>query len=143
MDETAHEIEVHIDRTRERLGSHLRELEERVDAATDWREHFRQRPHLFLGAAVVGGALLATVLRPRSERDSAGSRQLAHGPTAARAQALDFWNNLKGALVGVVGARITDYIGALVPDFDEHYRRTEQRVAASDPATVSRGRTIA
>ena len=51
MDETANEIEAHIDRTRERLGSNLRELEDKVDAATDWREHFRERPHLFLGAA--------------------------------------------------------------------------------------------
>ena len=38
MDETANQIEAHIDRTRERLGSNLRELESRVDAATDWRE---------------------------------------------------------------------------------------------------------
>ena len=28
MDETANEIEAHIDRTRDRLGSNLRELEE-------------------------------------------------------------------------------------------------------------------
>ena len=63
MDETAYEIEEHIDRTRERLGSNLRELEDKVEAATDWREHFRERPHLFLGAAFVGGALVAATLR--------------------------------------------------------------------------------
>ena len=57
MDETANEIETHIDRTRERLGSNLRELEERVDEATDWQEHFRARPQLFLGAAFVGGVI--------------------------------------------------------------------------------------
>ena len=51
MDETAHEIEAHIDRQRERLGSNLKELEDKIDAATDWREHFRERPHLFLGGA--------------------------------------------------------------------------------------------
>ena len=62
MDETANEIEAHIDRTRERLGSNLRELEDKVDAATDWREHFRERPHLFLGAAFVGGVMVATAL---------------------------------------------------------------------------------
>ena len=55
MDETANQIEAQIDRTRERLGSNLRELEDKVDAATDWREHFRERPHLFLGAAFIGG----------------------------------------------------------------------------------------
>ena len=58
MDETLNEIEAHIDRTRERLGSNLRELEHKVDAATDWREYFQERPRLFLGAAVVGGAIL-------------------------------------------------------------------------------------
>jgi hypothetical protein len=63
MDETANEIEAHIDQTRERLGSNLRELEDRVDAVIDWREHFRERPHVFLGAAFVGGAMLARVLR--------------------------------------------------------------------------------
>jgi hypothetical protein len=55
MDETANQIEAHIDQTRERLGSNLRELEDRVEAATDWREHFRERPHVFLGAAFIGG----------------------------------------------------------------------------------------
>jgi hypothetical protein len=63
MDETANEIEAHIDRTRKRLGSNLRELEDKVDAATDWREQFRGRPHVFLGAAFFGGAMLARVLR--------------------------------------------------------------------------------
>ena len=64
MDETANEIEAQIDRTRERLGSNLRELEDKVDAATDWREHFRERPHLFLGAAFIGGVVLASALSP-------------------------------------------------------------------------------
>lgn len=86
MDETGHETEAHIDRTRERLGSHLRELEERVEAATDWREQFRQRPGLFLGAAVAGGAILASVLRARPERDG-GSRRRAFDGTSAQAQA--------------------------------------------------------
>ena len=63
MDEAADKIEAQIDRTRERLGSNLRELEDRIDAATDWREQFRARPHLFLGGAIASGALLAAALR--------------------------------------------------------------------------------
>ena len=66
MDETANEIEAQIDQTRERLGSNLRELEDKVDAATDWREHFRERPQLFLGAAFIGGVVLASALKPKS-----------------------------------------------------------------------------
>ena len=66
MDQTASQIEAHIDRTRDRLGSNLRELEGRIEAATDWREHFRERPYVFLGAALVGGVVLAGLLRSRS-----------------------------------------------------------------------------
>ena len=66
MDETTDQIEAHIDRTRERLGSNLRELEDKVEAATDWREHFRERPHVFLGAAFIGGLVLASALKSKS-----------------------------------------------------------------------------
>jgi hypothetical protein len=146
MDETAHEIEAHIDHTRQRLGSSLKELEDKVDAATDWRAHFRDRPHLFLGAAFVGGAILATALRAKSSQrtvDRAGIRSVADGGTSTHAQALELWNTVKVALVGVASARIKEYIGELVPGFDEHYRRAEQRATASDPATVELGRTTA
>ena len=78
MDEAADKIEAHIDRTRERLGSNLRELEDKVDAATDWREQFRARPHLFLGGAIIGGALLAAALRPKSPRQAFDSSTEAH-----------------------------------------------------------------
>ena len=77
MDETPREIEADIDRTRERLGSHLKELGDKVDAATDWREHFRARPHVFLGAAFVGGATLAIALHARSPRPT---RMMARSP---------------------------------------------------------------
>ena len=139
MDETAHEIEAHINRTRERLGSNLRELENKVDAAIDWREHFREKPHLFLGAAVIGGAILATALRatsPRRGRADPGIRRFTGGGSSAQAQALELWNNVKGGLIGVATARIRGYISELVPDFDEHYRRAEQRAAA--PAALDR-----
>ncbi len=141
MDETAREIETHIDRTRERLGSNLRELEDKVDAATDWREHFRERPQLFLGAAFVGGAILATAIGAKSAGQRAEPseiRKFTEGGSSAQAQAqaLELWNNAKAALIGVATARIRGYIGQWVPDFDEHYRRAEQRAAASDPARV-------
>ena len=58
-----------------------------------------------------------------------------------QAQARELWNNIQAALVGVASARIKEYIGELVPGFDEHYRRAEQRAAAVDPTTTSIGRT--
>ena len=143
MDETLNEIEAHIDRTRERLGSNLRELEHKVDAATDWREYFQERPQLFLGAAFVGGVILAAVLRSRSPRrqlkaDDVGRRRLTHRGGGTQEQVLELWNNVQGALMGVASARIKEYIGELVPGFDEQYRRVAQRATASDPTTVER-----
>jgi hypothetical protein len=137
MDETSREIEEHIDRTRERLGSQLMELEHRVEAATDWREHFRARAGFFLGAAFVGGATLAIALHGRAPRtdDVEGKRFGDDDPSSAQAQVLELWNNLKDAFIGVVGTRVKDYIGELVPGFDEHYRRAEQRTTPPDPAT--------
>ena len=138
MDETPREIEKHIDRTRERLGSHLVELEQKVEAATDWREHFRARPRFFLGAAFVGGVTLAVALRARSHRlvsDDVEIERFVDDPGSARAQVLELWSNLKAALIGVASTRVLDYLDKLVPDFDEHYRRAEQRRTALDPAT--------
>jgi hypothetical protein len=135
MDETANQIEAHIDRTRERLGSNLRELENKVEAATDWREHFRERPHVFLGAAFIGGIVLGSALKSKSARRplagvSVNRAVAGHG--SAEAQARELWHNVQGALIGVATARITDYIGDLVPGFSDHYRRAEQRTAGVD-----------
>jgi hypothetical protein len=128
MDEAAHKIEAHIDRTRERLGSNLRELEDKVDAAIDWREQYRARPHLFLGGAIAGGALLAAVLRPKvfdsSNESPLGS--ISRNGVNTQGQALELWNNIKGALMGVAAMRVTEYISELIPGFDEHYRRVAQ-----------------
>ena len=55
------------------------------------------------------------------------------GHGSVQAQARELWNNIQGALVGVATAQIKNYISELVPDFDDHYRRAEQR-AAVDPS---------
>src|SRR4029450_11917601 len=123
MDETANEIEAHIDRTRERLGSNLRELEDKVDAATDWREHFRERPHLFLGTAFIGGVVLASALKRKSDGrppSAVAVKPAVGGHGSVQAQARELWNNIQAALVGMAGARIKQYIGEVVPGFDEH-----------------------
>jgi len=133
MDEAAYKIEAQIDRTRERLGSNLRELEHRIDAATDWREQFRARPHLFLGGALAGGALLAVALRPTAARHAVDSpredhlRAFSRNGVDGREQALELWNSIKGALIGVAATRITAYISDLVPGFEEHFQRAAQR----------------
>jgi hypothetical protein len=136
MDEAADKIEAQIDRTRERLGSNLRELEHKIDAATDWRDQFQARPHLFLGGAIASGALLTAALRPKSSRqvfDSSNEAPLASVPrngVDGREQALALWNNIKVALLGVAATRITAYISELVPGFDEHFQHAAQKHAA-------------
>ncbi len=47
-------------------------------------------------------------------------------------------NNLKGALIGVAAARLRDYIGELLPDFVEHYRRVEQDTSGPDSLRSAR-----
>lgn len=140
MDETANQIEAQIDRTRVRLGSNLRALEHKVDVATDWRQHFRERPHLFLSAALMGGVVLASALKPKAtvrtlSATAFNPRANRHG--SVQAQALELWHNVQAALVGLAGARIKEYIGELVPGFDEHYRRAEQRSATIGPTKES------
>ena len=133
MDETANQIEAHIDRTRERLGSNLKELEDRVEAATDWREHFRERPHVFIGAAFIGGMALASALRAKSAGRTP-AMALNSGTVRAgsvHAQARELWNNVQMALVGVASEQIKGYISEMVPGFDDHYRRAEERAPAA------------
>lgn len=135
MDEAARKIEAHIDLTRDRLDSNLRELEHKIDAATDWREQFRARPHVFLGGAIAGGALLAAVLRPTARQAYDFStedhpRSVARNGVDGREQALELWNNIKGALIGVAAMRITAYIAELVPGFDEQFQHAAQRYDA-------------
>ncbi|NOT25659.1 MAG: hypothetical protein HOP16_06100 [Acidobacteria bacterium] len=129
MDHTADEMEALVDRTRDHLNTNMRELEHRVEAATDWREHFQERPYLFLGAAFIGGVVLGGALRRQpsvSGIGHLGPRHVLGSNSSVQAQAWDLWNNVQGALVGVASAGIQKYIGELLPGFEEHYRRAQQ-----------------
>jgi len=68
MGQTASQIEAHIEKTRENLGSNLEELEHKVKLVTDWKEMFRANPSVMLGMAFGGGLLLATMLGGRKTR---------------------------------------------------------------------------
>ena len=104
---------------------------------------FEERPHLFLGAAFIGGVVLASALRSKSAGralSAAALNQRVNGNGSVQAQALELWDNVQAALVGLASTKIKEYIGELVPGFDEQYRRAEQRSAAIDPTTTSIGR---
>lgn len=132
MDQTVEQIEARIDRTREQLGSTLSAIEGKVEAATDWREHMRARPWLMVGAACVGGALVAATLRPRPTAaagfQAVSADRRSRGRDAA-AEVVGLWDNLTAALIGVASVRVKDYIAERIPGFDEQFARVEQRRA--------------
>jgi len=126
MGDTTHQIESHIERTRDALGANLHELERKVGEITDWRHHFRNRPLPLLGLAFGGGALLATMLsQPRSASPSRVASLPADpykqaGPYKHRAA--ETWDHIRDALLGVAAARVTNFVGDLVPGFTEEFR---------------------
>jgi len=133
MGKRANQIESHIERTREDLGSNIQELEQKVKSATDWKQYFQKSPMTMLGAAFGGGVLLAAMLgngkrrRPFSPYpESAGGTPHA-GTERQKHRALETWDNIKGALIGVAATRFKDFIGDVVPGFKEQFEDTQRR----------------
>jgi ElaB/YqjD/DUF883 family membrane-anchored ribosome-binding protein len=62
MGEESDQIKKHIEEKRHELGTHLNELEYRVQSVTDWRMQVRHHPGTALGIAFGGGLLLALLL---------------------------------------------------------------------------------
>ena len=141
MGQTTHQIEGHIEDTRQDLGSNLHELEQKVKSVTDWKQHFQTSPMTMLGVAFGGGILLATMLGGRKHRHGErGSSSHATGPEPhagtdhQKHKALETWDNIKGALIGVAASRFKDFVGEVVPGFHEHFQRTEEKAKALQPS---------
>lgn len=138
MGQTTHQIEAHIEDTRQDLGSNLNELERKVKSVTDWKEHFKTNPMTLLGVAFGGGVLLATMLGGRNHRSGengfsrrAGSMEPHAGAGHQKSRALETWDNIKGALIGVAATRFKDFVGEVVPGFHEQFQKTEDKVKNS------------
>jgi hypothetical protein len=129
MDQTIDQIEADIDRTRASLSSNLRELEHKVEAATDWREHFRARPWVIMGAAGVCGFVLGALLSPgeheESEEDGMVRRRMSHTPAVRQLSPL--LDDIAEALVGVATSSVKRAINDIVPGFGDHLARIEER----------------
>ena len=74
------------------------------------------------------------ILRKNSRQVFDSSHEAHLGSVArngvdAQEQALELWNNIKSALMGVAAMRITEYVSELIPGFDEHYRRAQSHDA--------------
>ncbi len=66
MDQTASQIERHIEEQRQELRYHVSELQNRVRNVLDWRVQFQERPAVMLTLAFAGGLLLSRLLPGRS-----------------------------------------------------------------------------
>ena len=117
MNQTKEQIEAHIDHARMELNANLHELEERAVSAMNWKQHFDAKPGTLLAVAFVGGVALSLLLgggggarrRPRYS----GMPPLPQ-PRAPHAES-EMWSRVKGALIGLAAARITDYVGHILP----------------------------
>jgi hypothetical protein len=134
MGQTTHQIEAHIEGTRKDLGSNLHELERKVKSVTDWKQHFQSNPMTMLGVAFGGGILLATMLGGRKNRrgePSFSSHAEPHAETEQQKhKALETWDNIKGALIGVAATRFKDFVGEIVPGFQEQFHGVEEKAKA-------------
>jgi hypothetical protein len=136
MGQTTHQIEAHIEDTRDDLSSNLHELERKVKSVTDWKQHFQSNPMTMLGVAFGGGILLATMLGGRKNRR--GDRFSSHatgseshaGTDHQKHKALETWDNIKGALIGVAATRFKDFVGEIVPGFQEQFQGAEEKAKA-------------
>jgi hypothetical protein len=140
MGETTNQIASYIETKREDLGSNLAELESKVKSITDWREQFRSNPMAMVGVAFGGGVLLASMLGGKSRRSNArhvNDSAVPHAGTDRQTnKALETWDSIKGALIGVAATRFKDFVGELVPGFQEQFRKTEE---VKSPAQRSTG----
>ena len=133
MAETVDQIEAHIDRTRQRLGSNLKELGRRVETATDWRTQVRARPWAAIAAVGVTGLVVgAATGRRRPSRSlglNAGGPALNRRPSRFRGQEqfMNWWEDVATALIGVAAASAKDYIAAQLPGFADEFNRAAQR----------------
>jgi len=148
MDETTDKIESQIESTRQDLGSNLNELENRFKSATDWKQHFRQRPMTMIGLAFGGGVLLAAMTggggnggRRRGGTNAGYSGYSGYGNARTPNKVLETWDNIKGALMGVAASRVKDFVGDVVPGFHEHYERAGQTSGQSGENTKSTPRS--
>jgi len=128
MAQTIDQIEAEIDRTRARLGSNLRELEHKVEVATDFREHFRQRPWVVLGAAGVCGFLVGALLTPETDESEPVQHRMSRSPAVGQLSPL--LDDIAEALVAVATSSVKGVIDSMVPGFREHLARIEERAGS-------------
>jgi hypothetical protein len=114
MIQTRNQIEAHLDQARCELNSNLLELESRAVSALDWRQQFQSNPGTLLAVAFGGGIALSLLIGGgKRQRPRNGGSPAPH-LNSPRSNS-ELWDKVKGALVGLAAARVTDYVGRLIP----------------------------
>ena len=148
MDRTTEKIENHIADQRKDLKSNIAELENRVKAVTDWRQHFQKHPAALITAAFGGGIILAALtraerrVRPESVTAAQHASSTAPAPKESRNkhQIYEAWDTIKGALIGTAAAKFKGVLGDVIPGFTEHVDKVESEKAARSDQLESRTR---
>lgn len=153
MGEKSDQIEMEIASERGQLRYNLNELESKVQEATDWRVQFQKRPVLMMGIATAGGLLLASMTgrksksRPRYAEDrQAGEYEHRRGTELQKNKALETFDTIKGAMIGVAANTFKDWLGEAIPGFREQFQKTAQEkrsAAVSDERPVSAAAAVA
>ena len=151
MVQEADKIKHRIEMERGMLERDLHEIERRVHKAMSWREWFDRNPAGVLGAAAVGGFVLSmliprpsgTPVTPHLDESepaagaAAGRRQLL--PSRQRSvrfnRMADVLDTTFAALLGVGSRKVREFIGGVVPNFEDEYHKAETDRAASPRLT--------
>ncbi len=146
MGEKSDQIERQIELERADLGDNINELQSRVQEVTDWRLQFQKKPMLMMGLALGGGLLLASVTGKRSksgrhyaeDRGEEGYRY-RRGTQLQKNKALETFDTIKGAMIGVAANTFKDWLGEAIPGFKEQFQKTTQEkrsaVVPADPVS--------
>jgi hypothetical protein len=137
MGQTAGQIEEHIEATKEDLGSNLRELEMKVKSVTDWKQQFKSNPMTMMGVAFGGGIALAAMTGKKKRRFGNGNySDVGKNPSPVfesgpQSKAMETFDNIKGALMGLAATKLTGFVDELIPGFNEHFQRAGEKTKAS------------
>lgn len=114
MGQTVEQLEARISQARRRLTVDLRDLEAKVQSATNWRTHVARQPYLFVGAAFVAGFVL-------SGPNGRGRGRVARALNADTGA--DTFDRFVGALTALAVDHGKSYLDARLPGFSRAFDR--------------------
>ncbi len=139
MGQTIEQIEAHIGEAQNDLQSNLQELEQKVKSAVDWKQQFQANPATMIGVAFTAGIVLAAMMGGSRRRRAPRRYSSAPEPTSyssapnftsrlnvGTGKAMETWDHVKSALLGVAATRLTSIVEDIVPGFQEHFKQASQ-----------------